>query len=135
MRTAIDTSVLLDLLVDDPAHARASEAALRSAAGEGALLVSECVLAELSPSFAQEAELDEFLSDLQLQFVPSSRESALLAGAMFRAYLARRPARSGRRVIADFLIGAHARCLADRLLARDRGYYRDYFKGLRVLTP
>ena len=135
MRTAIDTSVLLDLLVDDPGYARASEAALRSAAGEGALLISECVLAELAPSFASEAELDEFLSDLQLQFVPSSRESAFLAGSMFRSYLARRPARGGRRVGADFLIGAHARCLADRLLARDRGYYRDYFKGLRLLEP
>jgi predicted nucleic acid-binding protein len=54
---------------------------------------------------------------------------------MFRSYLARRPATSGRRVIADFLIGAHARCLADRILARDRGYYRDYFKGLRLLVP
>src|SRR5207237_493742 len=82
---AIDTSVLLDLLVDDPGYARVSEAALRSAAGEGALLISECVLAELAPSFASEAMLDEFLSDLQLEFVPSSRESAILAGSMLRS--------------------------------------------------
>jgi len=135
VRTAIDTSVLLDVLVDDPVHARASEDALRTAAGEGALLVSECVLAELTPAFGNEAALDEFLSDLQLQFVPSSRESAVLAGSMFRSYLARRSSRAGGRVVADFLIGAHARCLADRLLARDRGYYRDYFKGLRLLEP
>src|SRR4051794_40268196 len=101
--------------MDDPVYARASEAALRSAAGEGALLISDCVLAELAPAFASDAGLDEFLSDLQLQFVPSSRESALLAGSMLRSYLSRRPARSGRRVVVDFLIGAHARCLADRL--------------------
>lgn len=135
MRTAIDTSVLLDVLVDDPAHASGSESALRRAAAEGALLICECVLAELGPSFARPAELDEFLSDLQLEFVPSNRESALVAGAMFRTYLARRPRRAGARVVADFLIGAHAQCLADRLLARDRGYYRDYFKGLSLLVP
>jgi len=135
VRTAIDTSVLLDVLVDDPTHASASEDALRRAGDEGALLIGECVLAELAPSFARPADLDEFLSDLHLEFVPSNRESALLAGAMFRTYLTRRPRRAGGRVVADFLIGAHAQCLADRLLARDRGYYRDYFKGLSLLVP
>jgi predicted nucleic acid-binding protein len=135
MRTAIDTSVLLDLLTDDPAHAAASEAALRRAGREGALLVCECVLVEIAPSFAREDEVDEFVADMELQFVPSTRESATLAGSMFRAYLSRRPASGPRRVAADFIIGAHARVHADRLLARDRGYYRDSFKGLTLLTP
>jgi len=135
MRTAIDTSVLLDLLSDDPVHAAASEAALRRVARDGALLVCECVLSEIAPSFARDDEVEEFIADLQLQFVPSSRESALLAGTMFRSYLSRRAAAGPRRVVPDFLIGAHARTFADRLLARDRGYYRDYFKGLTLIAP
>jgi predicted nucleic acid-binding protein len=56
-----------------------------------------------------------------------------LAGRYFAAYLHRGGKRI--RVVPDFLIGAHAQTHADRLLARDRGYWRDYFKGLKVLDP
>ena len=40
-----------------------------------------------------------------------------------------------QRVVADFLIGAHAQLQAERLLTRDRGFYRAYFTGLCVLDP
>ena len=63
----------------------------------------------------------------------TSKESAILAGKLFGRYLARggRP----QRVLPDFLIGAHALLHADRLLARDRGYLRDYFAKLRLWQP
>jgi predicted nucleic acid-binding protein len=77
----------------------------------------------------------DLLRDWNLEFGPSTQESASLAGAMFGAYLSRRRSSGPRRVVPDFLIGAHAALLADRLLARDRGYYRDYFKRLVVLEP
>lgn len=135
MRTAIDSSVLLDVLTDDRTHAVGSEVVLRRAMREGSLLVSECVLAEVTPAFrGGRADVLALLEDWQLTFVPSTRDSALVAGEMFRAYLERRGS-SPRRVLADFLIGAHALVHADRLLARDRGYYRDYFRGLTLLEP
>jgi predicted nucleic acid-binding protein len=133
MRTASDTSVLLDLVLDDPLFANRSEAALRSAAAAGALTICECVLAEIRPAF-RPAEIDEFLSDWGIEFVPSTRDSCLFAGEMFATYLRRRRA-TPRRVLPDFLIGAHALLTADRLLARDRGYYRDYFTRLTLLAP
>ena len=52
----------------------------------------------------------------------------------FAAHLQRRRGRAAR-VVPDFLIAAHAQLTADRLLARDRGYYRDYFKKLVLLEP
>jgi len=133
MRTALDSSVLLDVIVDDVKFADRSEAALRDAAAMGSLVVGECVLAEIRPAFAT-GQTEEFLSEWNIEFVPSSVESSLLAGEMFLTYLRRRP-RAPRRVIANFLIGAHALLTADRLLARDRGYYRDYFKKLVLLAP
>jgi predicted nucleic acid-binding protein len=136
MRTAVDTSVILDVLVADPKHGGRSEAALRRCAGEGALVIGECVLAEIAPAFpGGEGEIREFLGDWGLEFLPSIEKSALVAGIMFRSYLRRRHRREPRRLVPDFLIGAHARLLADRLLARDRGYFRDYFKGLVLVEP
>ena len=136
MRTAIDSSVILDVLLADPRHGARSEAALRQCLSEGALIVGECVVAEISPALGgARSELADLLRDWNIEFVPATEESAALAGAMFGAYLARRKPSRLRRVIPDFLIGAHAAVLADRLLARDRGYYRDYFKRLVLLEP
>ena len=133
MLTAVDSSVLLDVIVDSPAHADASENTLRKAASEGGLIICECVLAEIRPVFPDRAAIEEFLADWQLRFVPSSPASALQAGELFGLYL-KRGGRGGR-VIADFLIGAHANLHADRLLARERGYLRDYFSRLKLLSP
>lgn len=77
--------------------------------------------------------MPQFLSDWNLGFVPSSQASALLAGELFRTYLQRGGLRG--RVVPDFLIAAHAQTHAQRLLARDRGYYRDYFTQLTLWNP
>jgi len=132
MVTAVDTSVLLDVLLNDPQHAPASMAAPRRGSVEGSLVVCEIVLAEIAPTLAP-AEMPQFLSDWNLTFVPSSQSSAILAGEMFRAYLQRGGTQN--RVVPDFLVAAHAQTHAQRLLARDRGYYRDYFKQLELWDP
>jgi predicted nucleic acid-binding protein len=130
MRTALDTSVILDVITDDPVHAEASERAVRSAMSKGQLVICECVLAEITPAFPDKA-LPEFLADWNILFSPSDLESAIDAGRMFQSYLGRR--QEPRRVLPDFLIASHALHHADCLLARDRGYYRDYFKKLKLV--
>jgi predicted nucleic acid-binding protein len=132
MVTAVDSSVLLDVLLNDPQHAARSIAALRQAATEGSLIICETTLAEIIPALSA-ADLSQFLPDWSLAFVPSSQTSATLAGEMFRAYLMRGGKRG--RVVPDFLIAAHAQTHGNRLLARDRGYYRDYFTQLKLWDP
>jgi len=70
---------------------------------------------------------------LGVAFVLLDVASALAAGARWRLYRERGGTRE--RVIADFLIGAHACVSADRLLTRDRGFYRSYFGDLKILDP
>jgi hypothetical protein len=60
-------------------------------------------------------------------------EAAELAATAWKEY--RRRGGKRTRVIADFLIGAHATVQADRLLTRDRGFYGRYFSRLTVLAP
>jgi predicted nucleic acid-binding protein len=131
MISALDSSVILDVLTDSPRFSESSEALLRRATAEGKLVIGDCVLAEIAPAFDDENALREFLADWQIEFVPSSMDSAILAGSNFAKYLSR-GGRAGR-IVADFLIGAHAVFHADRLLARDRGFLRDYFSELTVL--
>ncbi len=133
MISAVDSSIVLDVVTDDQTFADSSEALLRTASSEGQLVACECVLAEIRPAFANADEFDTFLQDWQIEFVPSSLQSAKFAGEHFRTHL-QRGGRQGR-IVADFLIGAHASLLADRLLARDRGYLRDYFQDLTLVSP
>lgn len=132
MRTALDSNVILDVITDDPVWAAASERALREALSAGLLIIGECVLAEITPAF-RAGEVDQFLADWNIQFLPTSVDSAKYAGEMFARYLDR--GGKAKRVLPDFLIGAHALLSSGRLLARDRGYYRDYFSGLTVIKP
>ena len=132
MRTALDSSVILDVLTDDKTWADASQKSLKQAMSEGSLVIGECVMAEITPAL-DSSELAVFLLDWGIQFVPTGQSAAILAGEMYSTYLNRKG--NAKRVLPDFLIGAHALHHSDRLLARDRGYYRDYFSDLVLLEP
>ena len=133
MTSAVDTSVLIDVLAGDPRFTSSSRTALAQASREGALIVCPVVVAELRAAYRDHADVRRLLLDLGIHVVNVDLQDGLDAGRIHRAYL---DAGGGRdRVVADFLIGAHARNHAARLIARDRGFFRDHFADLEVWYP
>lgn len=133
MITAVDTSVLLDVFTADERYGAASQDAVRDALRSGVLVACEPVWAEVASAFASPGAAREALERLTVEFSPIELHAALAAGKAWREYRRRGGRRT--RVVADFLIGAHARAHADRVLTRDRGFYRTYFAGLRIVDP
>jgi predicted nucleic acid-binding protein len=134
VKTAVDSSVLLDVLGGDPAFGEPSRQALKNAYDAGALAVCEIVWAEVRAHFPTDQAFREALDLLGVRFDPITPEAAVQAGRLWRE--SRHAARGTRgRLVADFLIGAHALLQADALLTRDRGFYRRYFATLRVIDP
>ena len=133
MITALDSSVLLDVIFDDPRFAAQSMAAISRARDQGQLILCEAVIVEVMPTLPGKGTFDRFLSDLGADFVPISEAASKLAGDYFSKYLQNGGKRG--RVAADFLIGGHAKHHADRLLTRDDGFYRNLFRGLKITAP
>ncbi len=152
--SAIDTCILLDVLLPDPVHLAASKALLDKATGEGALIICEVVYTVLACQFGTQSDLDAFLRATGIRIISSGRESLCAAADAWKVYLSRRDERlqcsscgsltqvncpecghvivSRQHVASDFIIGAHALIHANRLLTRDTGFYRAYFPGLRL---
>jgi predicted nucleic acid-binding protein len=135
---AIDTSVLIDLLGGDTG-ADASEASLRQALASGPVVVCDVVVSEIVAGLGFGGELFDVLEEAGIRYSATDARAAVRAGEMQRRYKQRLKA-DGRvpaspRTVPDFLIGAHALLQCDALITRDAGFFRDYFKGLKIIVP
>jgi predicted nucleic acid-binding protein len=116
MIAGIDTNVLLDVLVPNEQFYDAAAGALQDSATAGSLVICDIVYAELCVHFENQLDCDAFL-----------------ASRAWRTY--RRQGGKRTRILAGFLIGAHAYNQATRLLSRDRGFYHTLFPSLRLYDP
>lgn len=130
---AVDSSILLDVISDDPQFADASAAALAAAGESDDVIICDAVMAEICAyTEPMEAAL-EAMSEFGIRYVPMNEQSAMRAGVMYRRFRQRGGGRE--RLVSDFLIGAHALLQAGTLITRDAGFHRDYFKGLKIIDP
>lgn len=128
MITAVDTSVLLDVFLQDERHGATSRKWLVEAYDAGAIIVSTVVYAELAPAFRDREALDRALREVNVVVSPIDSDMAHDAGRRWGRY--REAGGTRDRIITDFLIGAHAVAASDRFLTRDRGFFASYFPEL-----
>jgi predicted nucleic acid-binding protein len=139
MTTAIDTNVIVALWdVEDTLH-RAARAALDKAFNEGTLVISGAVYAELMAGPGRtEAFVDRFCEETGIAVEWESGERVWReAGTAFQSYAVRRRKQKdaeARRILADFVIGAHALVNGYKLLTLDAGIYQASFPKLAIAT-
>ena len=151
MKVSIDTSILLDLLLNQNVE---SIEKLRKHLGEyDELAICGVVYGELYPILTRSnLDIDLFLSELGIRFEEAGKEVYCFAGKKWNEYRRRRrfvcpvcgksiklkcpQCSSGidfrQHILADFIIGAFSELSCDGLLTRDLGYYRTYFPRLKL---
>ncbi len=129
----MDSSVILDIVTEDPTWAQWSEGALAKARDEGRLMINPIVYAEVSTGFDRVEDLDDAVpvDDFERESLPY--EAGFVAGKAFLAYRKRGGQR--RSPLLDFYIGAHAAVRRYRLLTRDVARYRTYFPSVELIGP
>lgn len=116
-----------------PRRAASAARAIESGRDDGPIVLPPVVWAEVRALFPDDAAMEAAIADAGLEFDPGDRAVATRAGALWSEYRRRGGPRT--RVVADFLIAAHALERGARLVTRDRGFYRGYFTGLEVVDP
>jgi predicted nucleic acid-binding protein len=131
--TLVDSTVLLDVLTEDPKWFEWSSSALEAEAERSVLVIDPIIYAEVSIRFKRIEDLDDALLPSMFRRDELPWEAAFLAGKCFLRY--RRRGGSKQSPLPDFYIGAHAAVADMKLLTRDLRTYRDYFPRLAIVAP
>ena len=131
--TLVDSTVLLDILTEDPVWEHWSTNALADAAEAGPLYINPIVYSEVSIRFTTIEALEDALPSEDYRREPIPWAAAFLAGKVFLDY--RRNKGTTSTTLRDFFIGAHAAVAGLDLLTRDVGRNRTYFPTVTLIAP
>lgn len=138
MSISIDTNVIVALWTGTEDGSKKAQRALQDAANRGGLVMCGAVFAEL---LAAPGRSEDFISEFCFETGividwHFSEAIWISAGKAFQAYAKRRKRqKSGlpRRILADFLIGAHANENGHELLTLDAKLFRSAFPGVQIV--
>ena len=154
MITAVDTNILLDILIPNQPHLKSSLQKLEKASKKGKIIICEIVYAELASQFDNLSDLNAFLTDTHIEIVWNSKESLFTTSRIWIEYHVQHSKKRfcpecgkqinaacplcgsrlniPRRILNDFIVGTHAQTFADTFLTRDRGFYRKNFSDVTL---
>jgi predicted nucleic acid-binding protein len=138
MRTAIDTNIISALWTGEPSAEKIA-VILARASRAGGLTIAAPAYAELLAYPGATPEFVDGFLDSTRAIIDFRIDEAIWreAGLRFAKYASRRRSSRGgppRRLLADFIIGAHALLRADRLLTLDVTLYVRDFPELKLIT-
>ena len=129
----VDTCVLIDVAEQDSRWAEWSTHQLGLWNLRGPLVINPMVFAEWSTLFAHLGAVQSAVAAYGLIWQDMPQAALFLAAQAHRRY--RRGGGTKAMVLADFLIGAHARVNRWPLLTRDPRRFTHYFDGLEIVHP
>lgn len=157
MKIAIDTNILFDILLPDPEYKDSSFSLIVEYSKKSKLIISEIVYAELASQFEEINILKAFFDDANIYLENTTSKGLWIAARAWKDYNENRDkslqcSRCGNQqiimceecnkiitakqhIISDFIIAGHAIEKAEKLITRDRGFYRKYFNDLKVDDP
>ncbi len=127
----VDTNVLLDVIGADEQFGQASKQALSECAKSGILVINPIIFGEVGAYLESLEETDDLLPDSLFRRDDLPWEAAFLAGKAFAKY--KKGGGQKKRILADFLIGAHAAVMGFGIISRDSGVGK-YF-NIHVFNP
>jgi hypothetical protein len=136
MAWVVDSCVLIDVAIDDPAFGRASANCLQSRLRQG-LLICPVTYVEIGPVFEGDVAMQErFLEAAGIDWMePWTSADTALAHQLWAQYVLRkRRQNTGRRPVADVLICAFA-ARFEGLITRNADDFRGFYHGLRLIQP
>ena len=127
----VDTNVILDVIGADKRFGASSKRVLADCAENGILVINPVIFAEVGAWLESIEELDALLPETLFRRDPLPWEGAFLAGQAFARY--KKAGGAKKRMLADFLIGAHAAVKRFGLISRDRGMEKVF--TINILNP
>ena len=129
----VDSNVVLDVFLDDPAWADWSESVLNHYGETAELYINPVIYAEVSIGFRTIEEMEKAIFKGGFRLLELPKEALFLAGKAFLSYRKKKGIK--RSPLPDFFIGAHAAVLGLPLITRDVRRCRTYYPTLTLITP
>jgi predicted nucleic acid-binding protein len=129
----VDSSVILDVFLDDPEWGDWSEDVLTKLSGTCSLFINPIIYSEISVGFERIEELEKAVAECGLRMAAIPREALFLAGKVYVRYRKGK----GKKVapLPDFFIGAHAAIEGLELVTRDVRRIKTYFPSVKIISP